>query len=57
MRCAAQIVPVLLGVLPLKEDMDEVAPVSHALAAMLLSPELAARLGPCKGGLLQVVNT
>lgn len=56
-RCTAQVVPVLLGALPLKEDMDEVAPISHALAAMLLNPELAARLGPFKGSLLQVANT
>ena len=37
--------------------MDEVAPISHALAAMLLNAELAARLGPFKGSLLQVANT
>ena len=57
MWCIAQIVPVLLGALPLKEDMEEVAPVSHALAAMLLNRELAARLRPFKGSLLQVANT
>ena len=50
----AQIVPVLLGAVPLKADIDEVAPLCSALAAMLLKPDLAPRLAPFKGSLLQV---
>ena len=49
-----QVVPVLLSALPLKEDFDEVAPVSSALAAMLINPELALRLVSQKDSLLQV---
>ena len=52
-----QVVPVLLSAVPLKEDFDEVAPVSSALAAMLLNPELAPRLAPLKSSLLQVICT
>ena len=46
--------PVLLSAVPLKEDLDEVAPVSSALAAMLINPDLAPRLAPQKNSLLQV---
>lgn len=52
----AQIVPVLLGAVPLKADIDEVAPLCSALAAMLLQPDLAPRLAPFKGSLLQVAH-
>ena len=50
----AQVVPVLLGAVPLKADLDEVAPLCSALAAMLLKPDLAPRLAPFKSSLLQV---
>lgn len=52
-----QVVPVLLSAVPLKEDFDEVAPVSSALAAMLLNPELAPRLAPLKSSIFQVIYT
>ena len=52
--CGAQIVPVLLGAVPLKADIDEVAPLCSALAAMLLKPDLTYRLASFKGSLLQV---
>ena len=54
--CDAQIVPVLLGAVPLKADIDEVAPLCSALAAMLLKPDLATRLISFKGSLLQVAS-
>ena len=54
--CGAQIVPVLLGAVPLKADIDEVAPLCSALAAMLLKPDLAPRLASFKGSLLQVAS-
>ncbi|CAL5224745.1 g7478 [Coccomyxa viridis] len=51
-----QVVPVLLSAVPLKEDLDEVAPVSSALAAMLINPDLAPRLAPQKNSLLQALD-
>jgi hypothetical protein len=48
-----QVVPVLLGALPLREDYDEAEAVYGALAGLLLDPATAARAAPSLGPILQ----
>lgn len=49
-----QVVPVLLGALPLQEDFDEAEAVYGALADLLLNPETAHRVSPSLAPILQV---
>lgn len=49
-----QVVPVLLGALPLQEDYDEAEAVYGALADLLVNPETAHRVSPSLAPILQV---
>lgn len=50
----AQVVPVLLGALPLQEDLDEAEAVYGSLCGLLLHPDTSPRVAPLLPQILQV---